>query len=300
MQIRPSLFWCVAFLMACGGGDEPTLSGPAETEPEPAADAAEEAPAEASAEEAPAAAASEEGTGDDDDADDEPPADGPSVMVDEKTGFGINSSSVPTAEGTVMGGINAFCEPDDANKVRWGGNNSPHLSWGPVPVGTKSFALLMYDPDVPASPERVNQDTMSIPVEAERTTFYHWVLVDIPAARTELPADAEGKGVTEGGKPLETNQYGKRGLNDFTAWFADDAKLKGDYAGYDGPCPPWNDLRKHRYVFEMNALDVEKLDLGTRFTGKDVVAAMKGHVLAKASFTTVYWINPAIVAPPAK
>lgn len=273
-------------LTACSGG-ESTGSTPA-----PAADAADAATPEVATEPTPEPTPAPAGS--------EGLADGPSVQVDDATGFNINSSSIPTAEGTVLGGINAFCEPADEDHVRWGGNLSPQLRWENAPAGTKSFALLMFDPDVPTTPERVNKEGITIPEDAPRTRFYHWVLVDIPAARTEIPAEVEAKGVTEKGKPLETNQYGKRGANDFTGWFADDEAMKGTYAGYDGPCPPWNDLRIHRYVFQITALDVETLGLVGAFTGADVTAAMEGHALATASFTTVYWVNPAIVAPPAK
>ena len=49
----------------------------------------------------------------------------------------------------------------------------------------------------------------------------------------------------------------------------DDKKLAGTYAGYDGPCPPWNDARPHRYIFTLYALKVKSLNLPKNFTGQD-------------------------------
>lgn len=70
--------------------------------------------------------------------------------------------------------------------------------------------------------------------------------------------------------------------------------MGGDYYGYDGPCPPWNDALPHRYVFTLYALDVPHLDLPQRFTGSDARRAMHGHVLAHASVTGRYTLNPAV------
>ena len=86
----------------------------------------------------------------------------------------------------------------------------------------------------------------------------------------------------------------RQGINDYTAWFAGDKDMEGDYYGYDGPCPPWNDVIPHHYVFTLYALDVEKLPLAGRFTGQDVLAAMKGHILDQASITGIYSLNPEI------
>ena len=58
--------------------------------------------------------------------------------------------------------------------------------------------------------------------------------------------------------------------------------MGGDYFGYDGPYPPFNDLRMHRYFFRLFALDVEKLPVPERFTASDVFRAMHGHVLGEA------------------
>jgi Raf kinase inhibitor-like YbhB/YbcL family protein len=219
------------------------------------------------------------------------------VDGDPKTGFTVNSNTIPTHTGTVMGGINAFCQPNDETVVEWGGNVSPDLFFEVVPEGTKSFALLAYDPDAPASSVGSNEQNVTIEAGAERTRFFHWVLVDIPGDTRKIPEGAGGRGVVEGGKHKAKTEYGLRGLNDFTTWFADDPKMKGDYLGFDGACPPWNDERIHRYVFSVHALDVASLGLKGRFTGQDVEAKMKDHLLASASFTTVYWLNPSIQMP---
>jgi Raf kinase inhibitor-like YbhB/YbcL family protein len=68
--------------------------------------------------------------------------------------------------------------------------------------------------------------------------------------------------------------------------------MSGDYYGYDGPCPPWNDAIQHRYVFTVFALDVPRLAVEGRFAGADVRRAIQGHVLAQAAITGVYTLNP--------
>ena len=68
--------------------------------------------------------------------------------------------------------------------------------------------------------------------------------------------------------------------------------MKGGYYGYGGPCAPWNDSIIHHYHFTLYALDVEKLELGERFAGADVKAAIEGHVLGQASIMGTYTINP--------
>jgi phosphatidylethanolamine-binding protein (PEBP) family uncharacterized protein len=68
--------------------------------------------------------------------------------------------------------------------------------------------------------------------------------------------------------------------------------MSGDYGGYDGPWPPFNDERVHRYVFTVYALDVASLGLPARFTGPDALKAMQGHILAHTSITATYSLNP--------
>ncbi len=70
--------------------------------------------------------------------------------------------------------------------------------------------------------------------------------------------------------------------------------MSGDYFGYDGPCPPWNDEIPHRYVFTVFALDVPRVALEGRFDGHEVRKAIAGHVLAQASITGRYTLNPAV------
>jgi len=70
--------------------------------------------------------------------------------------------------------------------------------------------------------------------------------------------------------------------------------MAGQYLGYDGPYPPFNDERVHRYFFRVFALDVAQLALPTPFTAADVLHAMHGHVLAEASLHGTYTLNPAL------
>jgi Raf kinase inhibitor-like YbhB/YbcL family protein len=94
---------------------------------------------------------------------------------------------------------------------------SPALSWNDPPAGTKTFALIMDDPDAPAG------------------TWVHWVLYDLPAGVRELP-----EGVPKA-KDLESGA--RQGSNDFRR------------IGYGGPCPPRG--AAHRYSFRLYALDRE-------------------------------------------
>ena len=128
-----------------------------------------------------------------------------------------------------------------------------------------------------------------------RVDFCHWVLVDLPADVTRIERGELSDGITAGGKPGPAAKHGARqGVNDYTAWFAGDKDMEGSYFGYDGPCPPWNDEIRHRYVFTLYALDVEKCPVTGTFKGADVLQAIDGHVLAKASITGTYALNPAV------
>lgn len=131
-----------------------------------------------------------------------------------------------------------------------GGDVSPPLTWADAPAGTKSFALIVDDPDAPDP-------------KAPRMTWVHWVLYDLPAGTTALP-----EGVAASALPRGTRQ----GLNDWKR------------TGYGGPCPP---IGRHRYFHKLYALDVVLPDLGQP-TKAEVEKAMQGHVLAKAELIGTY------------
>jgi Raf kinase inhibitor-like YbhB/YbcL family protein len=140
--------------------------------------------------------------------------------------------------------------PDSAIPAAYtakGSDASPPLRWSGAPPETKTYALIMHDPDA------VSGD------------FAHWVMFNIPAARTELAEDTPHTGdLTDGCV---------QGRNDF------------DRIGYGGPNPPPG--KPHRYHFELFALDdAVTLDSGVRRAA--VEQAMKGHVLARAALVGTF------------
>jgi len=186
----------------------------------------------------------------------------------------------------------AFCAPCADNHVKMSTNMSPAISWSGAPDGTKSFAVLCVDPDVPSKPDDVNQEGRTVPSDLPRVDFYHWILIDIPASSNGLAEGADSDGITAGGKNPGVTANGVRGINNYTDWFAGDDDMKGNYGGYDGPCPPWNDSIIHHYHFRVYALDVESLGLDGVFGGPEAVAAMDGHILAEGAFVGTYTQNP--------
>jgi Raf kinase inhibitor-like YbhB/YbcL family protein len=124
-------------------------------------------------------------------------------------------------------------------------NVSPQLSWSAPPQGTQSFALVVVDKDSPFG-----------------WNFVHWVLYDLPADKRELPEEI----VTQEQLPDGSRQ----GRNGF------------DKTGYVGPCPPGHS--PHRYAFTLFALDT-KLNLPGGASKKQVMNAVKGHVLASGELT---------------
>lgn len=200
------------------------------------------------------------------------------------------------AEGSAIPVEFAFGRIDPALHVTLADNRSPHLAWAEAPPETRSFAVICHDYDVPSSAEDVNQEGREVPATLPRVDFFHWLLIDLPSDVMQLKAGEFSHGVTPKGKSGPATKYGARqGLNDYTNWFAADADMAGDYYGYDGPCPPWNDSLVHHYVFTVFALDVDALPLTGRFDGAQVRAAMSGHVLAEASITATYTLNPRLI-----
>ncbi len=188
----------------------------------------------------------------------------------------------------------AFGAPATIGHVAFGGNRSPAIRWSGAPSGTRSYALICHDSDVPSRPDDVNKEGRTVPADLPRVDFYHWVLVDIPARVTEIPAGGDSDGVTAGGKPAGRAMHGLRGINNYTDWFSGDPEMRGDYGGYDGPGPPWNDEVLHHYHFTVYALDVRALGLTGRFGGPEALAAMEGHVVAQGTWVGTYTLNPAL------
>ncbi len=127
---------------------------------------------------------------------------------------------------------------------------SPPLAWSGAPAGTRSFALIVDDPDAPDP-------------AAPRVVWVHWVLVDLPATAHALP---------EGMRPAALPKGAREGLNDWKQ------------PGWRGPCPP---IGRHRYVHKLYALDTTLPQLA-KPTKAALEKAMKGHVLAPAELIGTY------------
>ena len=131
-----------------------------------------------------------------------------------------------------------------------GGDISPPLEWSGAPPGTKSFALIVEDPDAPdpAKPTRV---------------VSHWVVYNIPASTTKVAENASKTGMPAGSA---------QGSNE-----------RGDQA-YRGPCPP---IGRHRYFFKLFALDTELKGLN-KSKKADLEKAIQGHIVGTAELIGTY------------
>lgn len=198
-------------------------------------------------------------------------------------------------DGAAIPGDNAFAVKDPATHVRFAANRNPHLAWDEVPNGTESLVLFCIDGDAPTDGSDVNQEGKTVPASLPRADFYHWTLVDIPPSMTAIAEGQFSQAVTPKGKHGPTIADGahplRHGINDYTSWFAGDKDMAGDYYGYDGPCPPWNDERVHHYVFRLYALDIPRFPLEGRFTGPEAMAAIHGHILDEAQTIGTYTLK---------
>jgi Raf kinase inhibitor-like YbhB/YbcL family protein len=181
----------------------------------------------------------------------------------------------------------ASCVTTEHARSAPGANKSPGISWSAGPKGTRSYALALVDPDVPADFSMFNKDGVIIRKDSTRVEFVHWLLADIPARINKLSEGADSGAPDPGGFALERTDHGKRGQNG-----AGGGSLKnGPHGDYMGACPPWNDERVHGYHLTVYALDVSQLDLPALFTRADVLTAMKGHVLATGTAVLFYSLN---------
>ncbi|MFT5643366.1 MAG: Raf kinase inhibitor-like YbhB/YbcL family protein [Janthinobacterium sp.] len=207
-------------------------------------------------------------------------------------------------DGGLIPAENAFAAIDPYTHMHFSANRNPHLAWSDIPYGTRSLALFCYDCDAPRDGQDVNVEGKVLLESAPRGEFFHWVLVDVPTILQMIKEGQFSAQVTPHGKSdailphVITNGSEhnlRQGINDYTHWFGDDPAMAGDYYGYDGPCPPWNDARIHHYIFRLYALDIEALELAPCFTGQQVGRAMQGHILDEAQLVGAYSLNPELV-----
>jgi Raf kinase inhibitor-like YbhB/YbcL family protein len=132
-----------------------------------------------------------------------------------------------------------------------GGNVSPALAWSGAPAGTKSFALLMHDPDAPTG-----------------SGWWHWIVYNIPPGTASLPAGAGDakRSLVPAGSVQGRNDYGS--------------------VGYGGPCPPPG--KPHHYNFRLYALKVAKLEVPVDATAALVGYNVRMQALASAELTGLY------------
>ncbi len=185
---------------------------------------------------------------------------------------------------------------DPATVVTFSDNLNPHLAWSEVPAATRSFALICHDFDVPSRGDDVNKPDREVPADLARVDFFHWVMIDLPASAREISEGEFSRGFTPRGKQGPATLHGARhGLNDFTGWFAGDPQMAGQYYGYDGPFPPFNDSLVHHYVFTLYALAIERVAVDGAFTGAQVREAIAGSVLSEATHSGTYTLNRRLI-----
>jgi Raf kinase inhibitor-like YbhB/YbcL family protein len=200
-------------------------------------------------------------------------------------------------DGDEIPGQFAFCVPDPDTHATYGDNLNPHFAWSDLPEETESLVLICHDPDVPSKGDDVNQEGREVPSDLDRIDFYHWVLVDIDPELEGIDEGEYSEEVTPHGKDVADGPHGTRqGINDYTNWFDGNPDMEGDFYGYDGPCPPWNDSIVHHYTFTLYALDVAKCPIEGVFTGADVLDVIEPHVLDQARIVGLYSLNPDVDA----
>jgi hypothetical protein len=193
----------------------------------------------------------------------------------------------------------AFCIPAEQGHMKEGPDKSIGLAWSKGPEGTRSYAIIGVDADVPTVFDDAGKEGKTLPATMPRKNFYHWVLFDIPADTLQIPANTDSNGIVQHGKTVLKTPYGMRGVNDYQSYMEKNPDRRGVYAGYDGPCPPWNDERIHHYHFKVYALDVKTLDLQAsgltaEVSGPQAEAALAPHILASGEVVGKYTLNPEV------
>ena len=134
-----------------------------------------------------------------------------------------------------------------------GENQSPALSWRSPPSGTKSFALMVHDPDAPTG----------------GAGWWHWIVYDIPPTTRALPRGA--------------------GRMDQTKMVKGAVQVKTDYGqrGWGGPCPPQG-APAHRYVFTLYALGVANIDVPQAASPSQVGFLVNQNAIGKTKLVATY------------
>jgi Raf kinase inhibitor-like YbhB/YbcL family protein len=133
-----------------------------------------------------------------------------------------------------------------------GADTSPQLAWSGAPKGTKSFAITAYDPDAPTG-----------------SGWWHWQILNIPVAVTELLAgagDTKRDLAPEGSLQVE-NDYGGR--------------------GFGGACPPAGH-GIHHYRFTVHALSIAILELPENASGALAGYMINSNTLESSTIEALY------------
>ena len=133
-----------------------------------------------------------------------------------------------------------------------GENVSPPLEWSDPPEGTRSFALVVSDPDAP------------------KGIWFHWGVFDIPARFVEIPEAF----------PVEPDPADDSGIRQ--------ARNSFGTVGWNGPCPPHFHHVKHHYRFRLMALDVERLGLPEDVNAHHLERSAEEHLISDTVLTGLY------------
>lgn len=134
-----------------------------------------------------------------------------------------------------------------------GENISPALHWEGIPKGTKTFVLILDDPEIPAGIKTFKGELISV--------WDHWVIFNIPSSTTGFPENVQD---FPAGTRFGIGSHGKE--------------------NYHGPCPP---DRRHNYFFKLYALDCS-VSLKVGVTKREVEESMKNHIIEEVQLIGNY------------